>query len=115
MAQVKRKDLARGVWGGQDVMMTVGSSSAQLDFACGSGEIAGPITLTKDNSFKADGTYSRRGPGPTRQSDAGKPATYIGRLSGSRLTLKIILKSDNSEIGEFVLEKGKSVRIHRCY
>jgi len=115
MSQSKSKTLAQGKWGGPDVSMTVGESSAELQFACGDGEITGSIELDKNNRFKTDGTYSRRGPGPIREGDHGRPAEYIGHLSGDRLTLKIILKIDNSEIGEYVLDKGKSVRIHRCY
>lgn len=114
MAQTKKQTLSRGTWGGKDISMAVEASSAQLEFACATGEIAGPIIL-KGNSFKLDGTYSRRGPGPTRVGDAGRPAEYIGHLSGNILTLKVILKTDGTMIGEFVLEKGKLVRIHRCY
>ena len=114
MVQTNQTKLAQGKWGGTDVSMTVGEASADLQFACAEGEITGPIEIKKDNSFKADGTYSRRGPGPVREGDAGKPAEYIGHLSGDQLTLKIVLKSDNTAIGEFVLQKGRSVRIHRC-
>jgi hypothetical protein len=115
MSQTNENVLSQGNWGGTDVLMSVGASKAELQFACADGEIAGQILLSKDNTFKVDGIYSRRGPGPTREGDHGRPAQYIGHLSGDRLTLKVVLKSDDSVIGEFVLEKGKSVRIRRCY
>jgi hypothetical protein len=109
--------LQDGTWGGTGIIMTVEKGSVHIEYDCASGEIPQALTLNENGEFKADGFHIGRRPGPTREDDPPKriPATYIGKISGNIMTLKVTLTGDGSEIGEFSLERGKNVRLHKCY
>jgi hypothetical protein len=112
----KMQPLAADVWGGTGIIMTVGDKTVQIQYDCGSGEIAGKVMVGRNGEFTAIGVHIRQRPGPSRedQPDERLPANYTGTVKGDGIAMKVTLTSDNSIVGEYNLERGKAVRLRRC-
>jgi hypothetical protein len=103
------------VWGGMHIILEVTDRDASLQFDCAHGVINGPISLDKDGNFDVPGTYTREGPGPTREGqEQASHAHYSGTVQDGSMILK--LRIDNSDVKEdFSLALGKSGKILKCY
>ena len=110
--QSKDTNLPTGLWGGPHVRLEVTETGAEIEFDCGHGTLAGPITLI-DDRFDVAGTFMREG-GPVRRDDKGIPARYKGQVSGSRLTLTFSLNDAAPTADSFTLVHGQEARLFKC-
>jgi len=105
--------VASGMWAGDHVALDVGGAGAQVTFDCAHGTIDQPMTLDASSNFDTPGTFTTDG-GPTPETQTARPARYRGHVSGSTMTLAIVLTDRNESAGEFSLAKGGNVRLTRC-
>jgi hypothetical protein len=104
-----------GNWGGSGVVMEVGDTQVRIEFACARAILAAPISLDASGTFTVAGTYYPEGPGPIHQGDEdGKPATFLGRVSGNMMKLAVTIDENSQFVGTYGLEHGKSVQVHKC-
>lgn len=106
--------IPRGEWGGAHVNITVGESSATIEYDCAHGEIQGPLTIDGEGKFTLRGTFTPERGGPIRagESQNTKEATYSGEIHGNTMTLT--MKVADSDAETFTLEKGKTGRLVKC-
>jgi hypothetical protein len=103
-----------GVWGGDHVRVEVGSKSANIEYDCAHGVIEGPLNVDANGRFSLRGTHTPERGGPVRSDETPRslPATFVGSVSGDRMTLT--LKLSDSEAETFTLEKGKEGNLFKC-
>ena len=116
MDQTKRTTVSPGDWGGTGIRLVVGSKTTAIEYDCGQGEITDVLKVDKNGNFDAKGSHTRQMPGPTRQDrpDTPEPAHYTGKITGDRMTLKVTITDKEIQVGDFQLELGKKVRLHKC-
>ncbi len=105
-----------GTWGGDHMRLDVRENDADVQYDCGHGEIAGPLTLSKDRRFDVRGTFVREGHGPIRvdRPPVSRPARYEGQIKGKILTLRVTLTDTSQGIGTFTLTRGHEGRLWKC-
>lgn len=103
-----------GVWGGNHVRLEVGAKSATIEYDCAHGEIEGPLEVDANGRFNLRGTHTPERGGPIRSDETRRslPATYVGSISGDKMTLT--LKLSGTEDETFTLEKGKEGNLFKC-
>lgn len=108
--------LPPGDWGGEHVSLTVSDTGASVEFDCAHGTVDGPLLLDSDGRFNLNGAYVREHGGPVHDGEPEdrQPASYVGRLQGSRLTLSIRLTADGTQIGPFTLVRGQPPALFKC-
>jgi hypothetical protein len=105
-----------GVWGGNDISLTVADSGSHLEFDCAHGDIPGALTVDARNQFDVQGTYVREHGGPIRVGETpdSQPADYAGTITGTSMSLTIRFTDTNQIIGTFVLTRGSAGRVVKC-
>ncbi len=113
----KSTPVAAGPWGAPGIIFSVEEKIVRIEYDCAEGEIPRTLVVDEHGNFKVDGFHTRHAGGPIRLDDPPKrmPATYEGKISGATMTLKITLANGGGTVGEYALERGKNVRLHRCY
>lgn len=103
-----------GVWGGNHVRLEVGAESANIEYDCAHGVIEGPLKVDANGRFNLRGTHTPERGGPIRSDETRRslPATYVGSISGDKMTLT--LKLSGAEDETFTLEKGKEANLFKC-
>jgi len=103
-----------GVWGGEHIRIDVGAKSATIEYDCAHGMIKGPLKLDSEGRFNLEGTHTPERGGPVRadQTARSQAATYVGSISGDKMTLT--LKVSGAEDETFALEKGKEGELFKC-
>ncbi len=116
MNKPQRTTVAPGSWGGNGIRLVVEPKSTAIEYDCAVGEITEILTIDQNGNFDAKGVHTRQRGGPILQDDPerGAPARYTGRISGNQMTLKVTLIEKDTPIGDFQLELGKNVRLHKC-
>ena len=96
--------------------VTVGESSATIEFDCAHGQIDGPLVTDRRGRFDLKGTYAREHGGPVRDNEqsAGQPVRYSGWTDGKKMTLTVTLAGQKEMIGTFNLTRGGEGRIFKC-
>ena len=96
--------------------LTVGDTSATVEFDCAHGTVDEAFVLDSEGLFDLNGTYVREHGGPIRQGepDDRHPASYFGRRQGSRVTLSVRLTDDGTEIGPFTALRGQPPVLFKC-
>ena len=109
-------ELPRGQWGGEHVSLMVTAASASLEFDCAHGTIDEPLVVDSEGRFNLNGAYVRERGGPIRDGEPEdrSAALYSGRLEGTRLTLSIQLKGEETQIGPFAAFLGQPSRLLKC-
>lgn len=116
MTKQTRYAVPAGTWGGEGILLDIGESSSSLQFGCAEASITERLMRDSNGNFSAAGTFTRRTPGPTRiEGDASQKASFVGRISGSSMTMKIMLSASGESVGEYSLELNRKVRLQRCY
>ncbi len=112
----KHYRLAQGTWGGTHVTVTVGESSATIEFDCAHGQIDGPLVTDRRGRFDLKGTYSPEHGGPVRDNEqsTGQPVRYTGWTDGKKMTLTVTLSGQKETFGAFNLTRGVEGRIFKC-
>jgi len=103
-----------GDWGGPHAGLTVGAAGTSLEFDCGQGSIAAPVTVDAAGRFDLAGVYIAHHGGPTAPGDPGEAARYAGAVSGTQLTLTVTLPATGAYQGPFVLRLGAPPRLVPC-
>ncbi len=116
MNKVQRRNVSPGNWGGNGIRLVVEANSTAIEYDCAHGEITGVLTIDQNGNFDAKGFHTRERGGPIREGvlDRRDPAHYTGRISGNQMTLKVMMADTGDLIGDFQLELGKNVRLHKC-
>ena len=108
--------LPPGTWGGLHVNLEISDNESSLEFDCANGKISEPILLDSDGRFEVRGTYTREGPGPTREGAQNRSnAVYSGAVKGGTMTLSIRLNGSSDSVLDLSLEHGKQGRLRKCY
>ena len=101
-------------WGGDHVRMEITGSGAELEFDCARGTITETVP-DKDGAFSLKGTFTPEHSGPSR--DAGPRAAaaiYSGTISGDTMALRIVLTSNDQEVGRYALARGSAGKLMKC-
>lgn len=107
--------VAAGNWGGEGIRLEIGDDSSALQFACAEGVISEKLFKDANGNFSATGSFTRRTPGPQREGGmAAQNASFVGRITGRSMTMKIVLTDSKTSVGEFTLELDKRVRLQKC-
>lgn len=109
--------VSAGIWGAAGIMLSVDETgNVKIDYACAFGEIEKQLMIDGKGNFRVEGTHTTLRPGPIRIDDqpTSQPAIYEGKISAKSMTFKATLKESGEVIAEYVLEKDKRARIHRC-
>ncbi|MGI8786573.1 MAG: hypothetical protein ACR2HG_02265 [Pyrinomonadaceae bacterium] len=116
MKQPKLTTLQTGSWGGNGIGLTIEADGAKITFDCADGEIKQKLEIDENGNFSLSGFYTQQRGGPIVLNDLPKPqpALYEGAVSGSKMTLKVVLTETKNTIGEYKLERDKYANIHRC-
>lgn len=101
----------QGVWGGEEVNLTVGQSGGRFEQYCAVGTIDEPILLDANGRFSVAGTLLRNRGGPIGLHE---PARYIGSVDGMRMILTVTLTGSNEQIGPFTLLFGRLTQVRLC-
>lgn len=114
--RAKESRVAKGVWGGAHLRVSVSVDGARLEFDCAHGEISVPFILDAEGRFDLAGTYTREGPGPIRigREPSARPARYAGSVEGGRMTLSVRLEGADKPLGQYALTRGAAGRVVKC-
>ena len=104
--------LARGVWGGDTIVLEVITEGAEVDMDCARGRIEGPIRVDGKGTFDLLGTYEAETPGPSRDDAKPASARYRGTIKGATMTL-VISRADQP-MGTFELTKDRRTVLRKC-
>jgi hypothetical protein len=112
----KQRRLVQGNWGGTHIRVTVGESSATIEYDCAHGQINGPLVTDRHGRFDLKGTHAPEHGGPVRDNEqsAGQPARYTGWSDGKKMTLTVTLAGRKETIGTFNLSLGGGGRLFKC-
>ncbi len=105
------KDLA-GTWGGENAALMADDSGAHIHIGCTYGDIHNRIMLNADGRFDMAGEQNIT----AYPVDRGilHPARFVGRVSGSSMTLTITLTDTTVTLGPVLLWFGKEPRMGPC-
>lgn len=108
--------VAKGVWGGNHIIMEVTDLGAKIEYDCAYGTIDETIELDDHGYFEVAGKHTRRRAGPARSDQ--KPdrhdARYTGRVEGNRMTVTVTLTASRETVGTFSLKFGERPELTRC-
>ncbi len=112
----KHYRLAEGTWGGQHLTVTVGESSATIEFDCAHGQIDGPLGTDRRGRFDLKGSYAPEHGGPVRDNEqsTSQRVRYTGWTDGRKMTLTVTLADRKEAMGTFDLVRGAEGRLFKC-
>ena len=111
-ASAIRDDSTR--WGGDGIMLTLEQNWASMAFGCARASVPGGLKPARNGKFNIRGTYF---PGTAIQSSEKPKSLTIrveGRLDGKHMALKITNIDNGTVIGNYILERGKAVKLSIC-
>jgi hypothetical protein len=97
-----------GVWGGDNVRLTLSFTQGLFESSCWRGELALPV-VTDGDQFEAIGTLTSQGGAGMSET---RFATFIGEKSGDRLHLE--LQPASLGLGPYDLRLDEPVEIPGC-
>ena len=106
-----------GVWGSDQLLLTVSATSASIESGCDSGRIEGSITPDRSGRFSVSGTYAFGRGGPIQQGDPpprAHTARYDGTIRDQAMQLTISLPELSRMLGPFELSFGRQNLRDRC-
>lgn len=105
-----------GSWGGPNIRIDLGKSSATIEYACASGTIDGPLSIDGKGRFAWRGTFNQEHGGPARIDEKAneRPAVYSGWIKGDTMTLTVKLADTNEVLETFALKRGSTGRVFKC-
>lgn len=105
---------ADGQWGGVEASLTLSRSGGAVAYPCGAGTIDSTWTLTRDGRFAGTGEHFYGGGPDPIQGRPPHPARYAGDVSGSQLTLTVIVLDVSDTLGPFHLTRGGPPVSEQC-
>jgi hypothetical protein len=114
-AELKKRKLATGVWGGQHISFAVSTKGVKIEFDCAHATIDRPIVLDQHGRFNVSGKQFQERGGPVRQGEqAGYPVVFSGEVKGKTMTLTVKNSSTKEDIGSFTLVHGAQPKLFKC-
>lgn len=105
-----------GVYGGEHIRMTVGTSDSYVEYDCAAGLLVGPLPTR--GSFLNAGTHTPGTGGPEREGEIRPqyPATYSGRVLADaiEIVVDVDLPSGRTRLGPYRLLSGSEGNLMRC-
>ena len=103
-----------GAWGGRHAALTLTDTGGAIEYDCAHGGLAAPIRLGIDGRFEVSGVHIREHGGPVRIDEPvdSVPARYIGRITGDRMALRVLVGSDT--LGPFELKRDGAPQLLKC-
>ena len=104
-----------GMWGGQQVRMTLDASGGRIEHDCGAGTIDTAVNLDSQGNFSVSGKHEEFRPGPTKADTAPVfvAVNYRGNVNQDRMALTVAIAGEKPE-RSFALIRGKNVKLIRC-
>jgi hypothetical protein len=109
--------IPQGIWGGVGIQMIVTAAGASIDYGCDAGTVDQPLSVSLNERFSLQGTYSFGRGGPRQVGDPPskpQPARYEGTSDGKQLTLSVFLPDLARSAGDYRLEFGRQGSLDRC-
>lgn len=103
-----------GSWGGSHAGLSLTASGGTIDYDCAHGGLGAPVVPDGSGQFDVAGVHVREHGGPVRIGEVidSLPARYVGRVSGDRMTLRVLVGPDT--LGPFDLRLGVAPQLLRC-
>ena len=114
-AELKKRGLATGLWGGQHLSFEVSSKGAKIEYDCAQATIDRPIVLDQQGRFSVSGRQFQERGGPVRQGEqTGYAVTFSGEVKGKTMTLTVQNSSTKEDLGTFTLVHGARPKLVKC-
>jgi hypothetical protein len=103
-----------GAWGATHAALTLTDTGGSIEYDCAHGALRSPVRPDAGGRFAIDGVHVREHGGPVRIGEVpdSLPARYVGRVSGNRMTLSVLVGPDT--LGPFELRRGAEPRLFKC-
>jgi hypothetical protein len=103
-----------GRWGGAHIALTLTEAGGRIEYDCAHGGFSTPVRPDQAGRFEVAGVHVREHGGPIRVGEVpdSLPARYVGRVSGDRMTLRVVVGRDT--IGPFELRRGAEPQLFKC-
>ena len=103
-----------GDWGGPHAALTLEPTGGTIAYDCAHGGLSVPVIPDGDGNFDVRGVHVRERGGPVRMGEIpdSAPARYVGRVDGSRMSLRVAVGADT--LGPFQLQRSTPAQLVRC-
>jgi hypothetical protein len=103
-----------GTWGALHAALTLTDTGGSIEYDCAHGGLRSPVQPDAVGRFAVDGVHVREHGGPVRIGEVpdSLPARYLGRVSGDRMALRVLVGADT--LGPFELRRGAEPRLFKC-
>ncbi len=103
-----------GSWGGLHAALTLSPAGGSIEYDCAHGMLDAPVVADAGGAFRVPGRHVREHGGPMLQGEVlpSQPAVYEGRVSGSRMELRVRAGADT--LGPFTLQRGAEAQLMKC-
>src|SRR5258708_35924044 len=65
----EKHTIARGIWGGEHILLEGSGKGAEVEFDCARGQITRPLQLNNQGNFDCHGTFTLKHGGPVRRAE----------------------------------------------
>lgn len=114
-ANLKKRTLATGVWGGQHISVEVSPKGAKIEYDCAHATIDRTIVLDGKGHFHVAGKQFPERGGPVREGDQSSYAVvFSGEVKGQKMTLNVRNSSTREDLGTFTLAHGAQPELFKC-
>jgi hypothetical protein len=114
-ANLKKRTLPAGVWGGQHISFEVSSKGAKIEYDCAHATIDRKIVLDEKGHSNIPGRQFSEHGGPVRESDeSGYAVIFSGEVKGQTMTLNVRNSSTREDLGTFTLTHGAQPKVFKC-
>jgi hypothetical protein len=105
-----------GAWGGDHIALELTTLGGTVEYDCAHGGLAEPLRPGSRGDFEAVGVHVREHGGPIREGERpdSAPARFVGRVTGDRMTLRVITGARPDTLGPFELRRGNEARVFKC-
>jgi len=112
----KSRNVRKGVWGGEHIMLSVEKNQARVEYDCAHGIIDQPMKVDSRGRFKLTGTHTSESGGPDikGREPVKHPALYTGQLTGNKMVISVTLADTKETIGSFTVTYGKTPDLFKC-
>ena len=114
-ANLKKRTLAKGVWGGQHISFDVSAKGSKIEYDCAHATIDRTIVLDGKGHFNVSGRQFPERGGPVREGDQSSYAVvFSGEVKGQTMTLNVRNSSTREDLGTFTLVHGAQPELFKC-
>ena len=114
-ANLKKRTLAKGVWGGQHISFDVSAKGSKIEYDCAHATIDRTIVLDGKGHFNVSGRQFPERGGPVREGDQSSYAVvFSGEVKGQTMTLNVRNSSTREDLGTFTLAHGAQPGLFKC-